>query len=171
MKKRGQLYLLAAIVLVTVIVGFIAISNYSKISSVQIHDLGKELEIEGGKVLDYGIYNGLDTATLLEEFIEDYSQYREMDELYFVSGNTGELIVTGYQKLSGKSIVVNVGEDDSPMNFDSQTALSETFVPSGNKAILTVNDEDYEFNLGAGENFYFIMIKTIEGEEHIYVGD
>ena len=171
MKKRGQFYLLVAIVMVAVIVGLIAISNYSRISSVKIYDLGKELEIESVKLLDYGIYNGLDITTLLEEFIEDYSQYREVNELYFVFGNTGEITVTGYQELSEESIIVNVGVEDLPVSFDSQTASSEIFFPSANKVILNVNKEDYEFELRAGENFYFIMIKTIRGEEHIYVGD
>ena len=169
MEKKGQYYLLSAIVIITVIVGFVAISNYSRVSSVKIYDLGKELKIEGEKVIDYGMYNDLDTTILLEEFIEDYAQYRLVDELYFVFGNTNEITLTGYQKLSGEPIIVNVGDEDTSMSFDSQVPSSEIFSLLEDKVIVTANDEDYEFNFGIGENFHFIMIKTIKGEKHVYV--
>jgi hypothetical protein len=171
MKKRGQFYLIATIVIVTVIIGFVTISNYSRTSFINIYDMGKELEIEGGKILDYGIYNDLNITILLESFMEDYSKYRGVNELYFVSGDINEIAITGYQKSNEEPIIVNVGGEDSQITFSPQVILSETFSPLENNITLTVNNENYKFEIRTGENFYFIIIKTIEREEHIYVGD
>ena len=50
--KRGQLYLIAALIIVFVIIGFFSLGNYAKKqkTDVKIYDIAKELEIETGNV-------------------------------------------------------------------------------------------------------------------------
>ena len=58
MNKRGQFYLVAAMVIIVLIVGFAAVQNYTKKSrTIKLIDLKEELGIESGKVLDFGTFN------------------------------------------------------------------------------------------------------------------
>jgi len=83
MKKRGmfgdkkaQFYLLAAIIIIAVIIGFAGVSNfYKKREAVKVYDLGEELEIEGKNVLDYGTLNP--SEVVLDDFTQQFSEYAE----------------------------------------------------------------------------------------------
>ena len=56
--KKGQLYIITIAIIITVLVGLTAVSNYvrTKPRDTKIYDLGKEFNIETGNVIDYGIY-------------------------------------------------------------------------------------------------------------------
>jgi len=57
-QKRGQFYLIAALIIIAVIIGFAGISNYiQKKEVIKLYDLGEELGIESQNVLDFGTYN------------------------------------------------------------------------------------------------------------------
>ena len=52
-QKRGQFYLIAALVIIAVIIGYAGISNYlEKKESIKLYNLGEELGIESENVLD-----------------------------------------------------------------------------------------------------------------------
>src|SRR3989338_965559 len=103
-QKRGQFYLVAAIIIISLIVGFAVVSNYAKKKAViKLYDLKQELGIESGSVLDYGTYNKYNKEAmknLLQDFIEEYVQYTgEGKNLYFIFGNSEEITVMVYQDL------------------------------------------------------------------------
>lgn len=182
MKKRadtrGQFYLLAAVIIVGLIVGFIAVSNYSKqSSSIKLYDLGKELEIESVRVLDYGVYSEFDEvqmANLLQGFIELYSDYGgEVEKIIFIFGNTETITVMGYQELQEEIIYIDIGEGRSPLILTRGETAYETYEITDNKdaiVIIIIEGVTYEFELNPGENFYFIIAQEIEGEEYVVVG-
>ncbi len=169
--KRGQFYLIAAIIIIAVIIGFVAVSNYlEKDESTKVYDLGEELKIESAQVLDYGIYNELDEvdmAGLLVGFIEEYSKYGEINKLYFIFGNTEKIIFLGYQELEGE-VTIETGSGISDLlHLYGRTPLNETYVSPGSKVIVKINGVEYAFDLKPGENFYFILVITSEGEQHV----
>lgn len=170
--KKGQFYLCASIIIIAVIIGFAAISNYSKITtSTKIYDLGEELKIESAEILDYGIYNELDEIqmqTLLHEFIESYA-LEEGKNLYFIFGNRNKITVVAYQELA-ESVEV-FGDVSTPLIINEET-FSQEFTPTPPwKIEVTIGGIPYEFKLQSGENFYFVISQEIEGEEHIYVSN
>ncbi len=169
--KRGQFYLLAAIIIIVITIGFAAISNYSKKNtSTKIYDLGKELEIESMRILDYGTYSSLNEVQmvrLLEGFIEAYSNYGEVEKIYFIFGNTESITVIGYQELITEEIQVDVGRGVSPLQITEGSPTSAQYFPRGNKVKIIINDVEYEFKLNSGENFYFVIYQEIEGEEYV----
>jgi len=154
--KKGQFYLIAAIIIITIILGFVAISNYSKKkSAIKIYDLGEELGIESENVLDFGTYNEYNETemeTLLNDFIEIYATYIEEGiEIYFIFGNFEKITVIGYQEL-----------EDVP--------FMDVYTDPGKEVIVTINSVEYKFKLKPGENFYFIISQEIGEEEHIITG-
>ena len=147
--KRGQFYLMAAIIIITVIVGFVTISNYSrKKTSVKIYDLGEELGIESQNVLDYGTYTGNDK---LSDFLKQYSNYIDGGiDVYVITGNEDNLQVYKYSD----------GVEEQVTDFTEE----------GGKVIITIEETDYQFDLTAGENFYFVILQKIEGEKYVVTG-
>ena len=168
--KRGQFYLIAAIIIIAIIIGFVAVSNYlEKDESTKVYDLGEELKIESAQVLDYGIYNELDEvdmAGLLTGFIEEYSKYGEINKLYFIFGNTEKIVFLGYQELEGEVTVETDGISDS-LHLYGGTTLNETYISPGDRVTVIINGVEYTFDLKPGENFYFILVITAEGEQHV----
>lgn len=169
--KKGQFYLITAFVIIAVIVGSIAISNYvKKQSSTRLYNLREDLEIESENVLEYGTYSEFDEVQmqeLLSNFTETYSEYvGEGIQIYFVFGNRYKIIVAGYQELASETIYVA----GSPMMITEGEYTYEEFDLSDsdeNRIIVTIDSIEYEFRLKAGENFYFVISQEIEGEEHI----
>jgi len=174
MKKRGQFYLIAAIIIITLILGFVAISNYSKTkSSTKVYDLAEELGIESGKVLDFGTYSEYDKdemSGLLKGFSETYIDYAgEGRNLYFIFGNYDKITVVAYQDLTSGELSVEGG--DSPLKITKGTSISGEFFPKGqNKVKIIINEAEFEFELKAGENFYFVLFQEIGGEQHVITG-
>jgi len=170
--KRGQFYLIAAFIIIGIIVGSVAISNYAKKeSTTRLYNLRDDLKIESENVLEYGTYSEFDEVQMQElllNFVETYSTYiGEGIQIYFIFGNREKIIVAGYQELTSEVIYV----EGSPMMITEATYTYEEFeVDETNKIIVTIDSVDYEFKLKAGENFYFVISQEIEGEEYVVTG-
>ena len=156
--KKGQFYLIAAVLIVVLIVAAVTVYNYSKKrDSVALYDLGEELGIESQYVLDSGTAANMDT--LLGNFIEDYVDYvGEGKKLYFVYGDASG---------SGLTIVSYEGESTAQI----QTA---SFREEGGQVIIVVEEDgkeiEYQFDLETGHGFYFVISQEIDGEKYVVQG-
>lgn len=178
MKKSGQFYLLSAIIIIAVLIGFSTISTYTRRGEdVRVFDLGEELGIEGSNVLDYGTYNAAEVDvdypegglnSLVENFVDDYAEYIGEDkEISFVFGNPSDENVT----------VVNYEETESTIS-DGRSHITikrrKRFKPeeppkitSEGKTTIVFNDKNYDIELKPGENFFFVISQDVEGEVHV----
>ncbi len=149
--KKGQYYLIAAMVIITILSVLISTSNYSKIKTQgNINKEGESLQIESEKLMDYIIFNKEDK---IEDFMKDYSNYLgESYRIYFITKKDGTL--KAYD------------DEGNEMNKNNLIEKNE-------KAILQVPIEkneltNYSFNLKRGNNLYYIIIKEKEGEKYTY---
>ena len=162
--------MIATIVIITVIVGFLTISNYSKRKKVMDLDkLKEELEIEGEKVLDYAVYSAVsptDIEDYMESFVGSYSDYSEEDvNLYFIFGNSDKIIAIAYQSSSSDKIYVDVGAGDQPV---SPGNFEEFLSPSIGDINMMIGQDVYAFEIKEeGEHFYFVISKEIGGEKYV----
>lgn len=103
MNKRGQFFLLAAVILVATLVTLSSTVNYTKTNKepTRFFDLSNEIKQEGGEVINYGIYNDVDGA--IENFTENMGEYvGDADpntEVFFIYGNSSEVVVENYAKV------------------------------------------------------------------------
>ena len=166
--KTGQFYLISAIIIATLVLGIVAISNYSRReSNLKLHALKEEIRIESAHVLDYGLYNDLDEAALyalLLDFTKNYIDYQgQGKDLYFIFGDQDNITVTGYQEsakvvyLDGTLITNGAGEFNGGIN-------------PGTDIVLSIDGMPYEFELTNGKNFYFILSQKINKGESIIIG-
>ena len=173
--RKGQFYLIAAIIIIAIIIGFAAIKNYTQRKEViKLYDLGEELGIESKNVLDYGTYNEFnenEMEDLLTDFVEGYANYTaEGKNLYFIFGNSKKINVMAYQELN-TTIYVGVGGEMSLI----EPGEKQPFYPAEgqdiiSKVIIAIEELIYEFELKYGENFYFIIFQEIGGEEYVVTG-
>jgi hypothetical protein len=177
--KRGQFYLISAVVIIIVLIGYVVVSNYSRITGYsKTYDLAEELEIERANVLDYGTYNENieieQMQNFLEGFIEGYSEVGETQELYFIFGNYEEIVFMGYQQLQ-EEVIINVKidkEEYHPLQIEKQSVKSQTFIGKEDirKVKILISEDEYAFHLKKGENFYFILSQVFKGEKYVIVG-
>ena len=144
--KSGQFYLLAAIVIIVLIAGFVVINNYSKIKdNPKIYELAEELEIESSKFMDYSAFGGTYEWDI---FSKNFSTYVGKDvEITYIVGNKSNYYAFYYDEEGNK-----------------QNAI---FSFSDLVLTVTLNSIDYHFNFKEGENFYFIMYQNISGEYYV----
>lgn len=168
--KRGQFYLVAAIIIVAVIIGLAGVSNYAKQQpKVTVYDLGEELNIESGEVVQYGVFNyaGDDNnlMSFLGNFTELYTQYAgEGKDLYFVYGDESNVVVLKYEDvLKGE---ISVGES-STYKVKGKVVKEEQQTPNENMINVTIGETNHQFTLTPGENFYYVLAEEVGNEKHI----
>jgi len=170
--RRGQFYLIAAVIIIALIITFFTISNYIiKKDSVKLYDLGKELGIESQNVLDYGTYSSKDEAgmkSLITNFITKYHEYSGKDKnLYFLFGDKTAINVVAYQDFAPEAVLVQIGEGTPTPLTKIGEAQEFPNTEKSSKVVITIEGVEYEFKLGNGENFYFVISQEIKGEKHV----
>lgn len=170
MNKRGQFYLIAAVIIIAMVFGITALVNQAtKQEFSEIQYAGEELSIEAEAVLDYGIKNNQDMDILLEHFTKNYSDYSNVENLYFVFGGQTLVNIAAYRKLTPAVILI---DNDTELQIQKElyTILEDYSIVSGNMVTLTINEIPYEFELKDGTNFYFITSESDEEQEYIITG-
>ncbi len=166
--KRGQFYLLAGVIIISVVMGFVFFSNsYERKSNVNFDYLGKELETESENVVDYGIKNNQNIKTLLINFTQEYSLYTEADNSYFIFGNFTEVTFAGYKKLNSGSVLIDVGSGNQQIDLIQGVYRSVSFQNPQQDIKVTIDNIVYDFRLKNGQNFYFVLSKEIGEERYI----
>lgn len=170
MKKRGQAYLLSAIIIISIISGFFAFKNYSDNSeNIKIYSLKDELGIESEEVLDYGIYNKENMGILLENFTRLYSTYAGTEkEIYFIFGNTDGVYIASYRDLETGTVSVTIPETSFILIINEKGYQKEEIgILNDGKIKVKIKDTTYDFKLNPGENFYFIIAQEIKGNQYV----
>jgi hypothetical protein len=174
--KKGQFYLIAAVVIIGLIIGFAAVSNTAKKSSyIKVYDLEKEMGIESDMVLEFGIYNQYDDndmSLLLEHFSALYNEYSGDDvQMYFIIGDFEEINLYEYaQEIGGDITLSGIGTGTTLTIQDTQLVKTELEIVEGNKVVIKIGEIEKEFELKQGENFYYIITQNV-GEDEIQVSN
>ncbi len=162
--KTGQFYLVAAIIISVIVIGFVSMSNYSRRpATISTQNIAQELSIESEKVLDYATYNGFDEKQAMKDFAFNYTaNLREGKDSYFLFGNSGIITVVGYSP-EAKTIYIN----NKGMSLQANQISSQDFSSPSSTTTLTIDNKNYDFELKSGENLYYIMFEESGGEEHV----
>jgi len=176
MNKRGQFYLIAAILILIVVAGMIGVKTYVTTTPQPrgIQNIGTELKEESFHVVDYGIYNEVNTIDLLNNFTENYSYYflkkTNNANIIFVYGNSSELYAVQYYNASTGSITANIGPGSITSWYTEGQFVNRTKVtynPLTKKVQVVMFNKPYEFNIKENEMFYFVIVQEKEGEVYV----
>ncbi len=173
--KRGQFYLIVAIIIISIIVGFFVIQNYARTEKqgTRIYDLGEEFDLETGRVYDYGVYNQKDQNELINNWTNEYYNYTQGDiveDWIFIYGNKKNLtLITFTQTDAGTISIFNT---EYIISKGEKTEEDITDDIDGNKVEITFKEQTYEFKLTPNENFFFVissegLVSTQESEKEL----
>lgn len=174
-QRRGQFYLITAVIMATIIIGIATISNYAKNNSnTRIYDLQEELQIESAKVVDYGTNQGYDDTqmkNLLTNYSESYINYSLKGNGYFLFGTRSNVKLVAYQEADrGERVSFDKGDGETSLSITPGEIFSQEFTPTGTTVKIKINSFDYSFELSAGENFYFALSQKSDSGTFIVTG-
>lgn len=152
MNKKGQFYLIAAIIIAGIVISISYLINYStKTVSYAAEETATELRLEGEKVMDYELHNPSTPTEEFDLFAAEYSSYANDKEIYFIVVRNG--VPEAFKYTEGSKIFfndrLNVGEDNIEFNLDGKV---------------------YSFPLEEAENFYFVVVYDKGGERYVQTG-
>lgn len=160
--KRGQFYLVAAIIIALVVFSLATISNYAKENKEEpiVFDLKKELNLETGKVVDFAIYNKSDTNYLIENWTKVYVESqkgKDVENWVFVYGTPGVISVLTFAKESAGKTCIETSATKTCYDAKHTTTTNQRV--DGTEIIVTLEGFSYNFNMTSGKNFAFVINK------------
>lgn len=176
MNKKGQVFIMAAVIIAGIILSAAKIANSARTGSNQaaFYDLADEIDFETKKVIDYGVINaqnqiGLDRFVI--DFLGNYSDYIQNEEVVFIFGDSsGTMTAINYQSALTPH-VINLATGPNPITLPitlTQATTAQLERDATNSKIkVTIRGIDYTFSLTQGQNFYFVLIKDTEGEKFV----
>jgi len=173
--KKGQFYLVAAIIIILAISGIASVKTYSVVKSEpkKLGDISSELKEESSRIVDYGIYNQKELSTILSNFTEEqfalyFIQKTDNVSIVFLYGNKTELYSVQYHNRYTGTVYATLGGVSSqwlPTTlYANRTKIDATGLNSVNVTIL---GKDFRFNLKENEMFYFLITQEKQGEIYI----
>ena len=164
MNKRGQFYLIAAILIVIGVSSIVAVSNYASTPTTPpaINSLSSDLSVEGPKIIDYGVYSQNNVNKFAPYFLKE----TDNSNVVFIYGNKTNLYAVQYNLASKGTISATIG---GVTTWDTLGVYAQniTVIPSGNFLNVTLLNKTFPFQLQDNELFYFIMVEQKQGETYV----
>lgn len=173
--KKGQFYLVAAILIVLAISGIASVKTYTTIKSEprKIQDIGSELREETTRIVDYGVYSKQNLTRILNNFTDsEFAPYflkkTENTNIVFVYGNADELYSAQYTPEYTGTIYATLGGVSSGLQTRG-TFVNRTRITDDGDKILTVTilNRNFDFEIKENEMFYFLITQEKEGEVYV----
>ena len=187
--KRGQFFILAAVIMSVVIVSLVTTKNYVQVSKEpkNFYDWGYGIHDESLKVIDYGTYNQDDKlpdfATeigdeavasgyeiVILEGNESNARLRNLADLDLSVRENGKWVnVTGGRKESESKVCLpDACNEVSQRISDYSQNSSIKVISNQNNVTVKFYGKKYKFSLGKNKRFYMILQKKIGDEVYIY---
>jgi len=170
--KRGQIYLVAAIIIVMILAGLISVKTYAvtKTEPRKIKDISSELKEETSRIIDYGIYSKTHLNDLLNNFDQEFSKYflekTEETNLVFIYGNKTKLYSVQYNDEYTGAVYATIG-DSSPTWTTSEPIINKTDITTNvidDKIKINILEKDFFFDIREGQVFYFLITQQKDDE-------
>lgn len=172
MNKRGQVFLMAALIIAGILISLVRISNKSitRDEPEAFFDLSDEISFETKRVLDYGVINSVSNINdSVSALLSNYSENIGNQDVAFVYGNAVDGIYAYYYKQINIIGATILGGIAVPINIASGTQIEAQYSQVANTATIRIEGIDYTFNLKPGQNFYFVLAKDEDGEKFVTV--
>jgi len=171
--KRGQFFLMAALVIIAVLFSIGIIYNYARVQpeDKRVADLSKEFGYEGAKVIDSGIYQQKEQGAIknyLTDLAVDYATSDSDSDFMAIYGDISSITSFKTNCIAAGSAIVGGGALEVCSGKNISTIENPQFVNiNENEISFFFEDEQYKFNLREGQNFYIIVKKDKGGEKYV----
>ncbi len=168
--KKGQFYLVAAIIIATIIIGISSIVNsITKSENTEIEKLSQEIKIEASHVIDFGTYNDYERVQMYQlclNLTKDYINNKiNKINSYFIFGDKDNLSITAYQTSPEEAVLTL--DSENTLSINQNQIFVQSYSTTSENAILKLDNSSYNFEIKSGENFYLVLSKKQEGEKYV----
>jgi hypothetical protein len=176
MNKRGQFYIVAAIMIVLVISGLTSVATYAiaKSKPRTIFDLSSDLNEESTRIIDYGIYNNQNTDELVRQFLDEefkpyFLQKTENTNVIFIFGNKTNLQELRYEERGTGGVSVGTREGGAGLRTGEWASQIRDISGSveDNQIEVQVFNTTHSFELKENQMFYFVLTEEIGEEKYV----
>lgn len=172
--KRGQFYIIAAILIVVIISGIATTVTYTITKSAPkgIKELSGEVKQEIPRIERHAVYNKQDRDELINNFTKgDLAKYffSKTDEASMTmiyrnaSGNVNAIFYT-------KDNSGTIGVQDFKIYTTEDTVNTIKVVSEGKKTTVDILNQSFTFELEDYQDFYFIIMQNKSGEQYVEQG-
>lgn len=170
--KRGQFYLLAAVMIIGLLFGLSIVENKlsSRAEKESVKKLGGEVKVETGNVIGHTLFSGRQTETLVDEWTDEYANYSlsiEPDAEWAFAFGKNPITLVEVKKESIGAVETNL---DTAIKNIKRIRTKKTITLSNNNIPVEFNGRTHEFNLENGENFYFVITTKDNNGEYVESG-
>jgi hypothetical protein len=175
MNKRGQFYIITAIIIIVILSGLTTLTTFvvtkPKLSSIET--ISSNLKKEAPRIINYGIYNERNLASLLNNFTDNefgpyFLKKTKNSNIVFIYGNKTSLFATQYNTTSTGSIKASISGESRWTMIQPYSSRLQVFInPSEKNLNVTILNKTYKFELLEGQMFYFVILQENEGELYI----
>lgn len=179
MNKRGQFFIVAAMIVVSVMAGLSGVVNYARASEgdEKVYDLSKEIDFETKRVVDWGVFNREELNQLTTGFLDKYSEYIGEDDAIFIFGDENELNALHFTLEGVGSVGLDTNENGPPKKIEinrrtkeeAEISLSQGRRSGERKVSVIIDGSQYSFNLKDEQENFFFIIKKVKGDEEYVV--
>jgi len=174
--KRGQFYIIAAIIIVAIISSIATTVTYTVTRSAPngIKELSSEVKQEIPRIERFANYNKSSMDKLIYNFTQgDFAKYffSKIDDASMVivyinfSNNTN---VVYYNKKNGITTINQNFNSQNPQTYSEDIILTNISIPNqGEYTNVTILNQSFLFKLNNTQKFYFMIMQNKSGEEYV----
>ncbi|PIN89572.1 hypothetical protein COU60_03100 [Candidatus Pacearchaeota archaeon CG10_big_fil_rev_8_21_14_0_10_34_76] len=174
MNKRGQFFLIAALVIVGVLIGLSVVVNevIVKEDKEYFYDISSEVGYETKRVMDFGEYrDGFESKELTSRFLFDYVNYIGQDPVIFIYGNSTDVSAFVFQEQDVGSIGLNTGEEKIiPIQKRKDGGKEANVLVKNGKVSIEIDSVNHEFEMNEGNNLFYIIMREENDEKLVAEG-
>ena len=176
MNKRGQFFLIAAVVISILVIGAgtIYISTLSSPEETRIYDLSSEIDYEASQVIDSGVLDGKEHGEILVDIkalTTSCAKINPNEDLAIYYGNAADGVnVIIYNVVDQGGVGFSLGGGTLDLDLTRREVLEGSATPDDGKVKISFGEFSQTFILTEGQNF-FIVVKKERGDERTVAVD
>ena len=173
MNKRGQFYLVAALVIIGIITGLATVYNTARgsIEDATVYDLSKEINFEAAQVIDSGIFQAktYEERSANIEFLTDfYATQHPNNDLFILYGNESNITLVFYNFTESGNVGIAIGGPPIQFSVSGPGKLKQNVERQGDAvSVLFDAETTYNFALRPGQTFFVILRKERGGDRFV----
>mgnify|MGYP000067774991 CR=1 FL=1 len=170
--KRGQYYLIAAMIIIVILASFISVINFaSKNSNDPMKEIEKELNNEIEEILNYATMQDLSSIeykNIFKNMSSNYISKFSGKTTIFLYGDKTNLTVKGKNSYN-ETLTFSDGNGFTILKT-GVGEFEENYLLLADTGILKMEDVEHSFQFPKGQGFYYLISNRDGGENNLIRG-
>jgi len=166
MNRKGQFYLIAALVVISLVAGAAAVYNSATAPNREtfFYSLQEEASYEAGQVINHGLYNSLsaeDISNNIEELANYYSSSNPDVDILTIGGNTNTLTFKLYKNVAEGNLGIKYGDVEIFPQNNNMGEFTKTVTRNGDTITVLIENGQItkDFKIRDNKNYYFFILR------------